>query len=284
VLQPSSHFHWLWDFGGEISLRYGLCQIDQDGSIAYDPTTYLLDENLRILELFPLKTNIVYSQQVLQAIAKLPRRETGQVIRQQAPVLLIPDVLPLEFCQTLIDGYVTSGGTESGFMRQEGQNTVIVLDPAIKRRRDWLLTEPALLNQLNQYLGKRVIPEIAKVFQFRATRFERYTVACYEAANQGFFQPHRDNTAQGNAHRRFAMTLNLNANYEGGCLRFPEYSADLYSPVPGSAIVFSCSLLHEATPVISGQRLALLSFFYSDEDAKLRHQTQSQIVREDGNT
>lgn len=277
-IEATSHFHWLWDFGGEISIRYGLCQLGQDEGITYDPTTFVLDENLRILQLMPLETHVAHVKQVLNYLETLPR-VLPRLIKQQAPVLLIPNVLPPEFCQQLIERYSLDGGTESGFMRQDGDKTAIVLDPKIKRRRDWLIAEPELLNQINQLLSRRVVPEIQKAHQFRVTCFERYVVACYESADQGFFQPHRDNTATGTAHRRFAMTLNLNAGYEGGCLRFPEYAADLYAPEAGSALIFSCSLLHEATPVTQGRRFVLLSFLYGDEDAKLRQQTQRQIVR-----
>lgn len=35
-------------------------------------------------------------------------------------------------------------------------------------------------------------------------------------------------------------------------------------------MVFSCSLLHEATPVTRGERFAFLPFLYDDEGAKLR--------------
>ena len=46
------------------------------------------------------------------------------------------------------------------------------------------------------------------------------------------------------------MSLNLNAGeYEGGFLRFPEYGPNLYMPETGCAVVFSCSLLHEALAV-----------------------------------
>ena len=50
---------------------------------------------------------------------------------------------------------------------------------------------------------------------------ERYIVACYDSTEGGYFRPHRDNTTKGTAHRRFAVTLNLNSDeYEGGYLRF----------------------------------------------------------------
>lgn len=281
TVETSDYFHWLWDFDGEISIRYGLCQLGSQGQgITYEPTTFVLDENLRILNLFPLETHVAHTQQVLACLDNWPAPATPCLIRTPAaPILLIPKVLSSEFCQNLIDRYESNGGTESGFMRQEGEKTKVLLDPKIKRRRDWLITEPELIDQINALLSRRVVPEIQKSFQFDVTCFERYVVACYESSNQGFFQPHRDNTAAGTAHRRFAMSLNLNAGYQGGCLRFPEYGPDLYVPEPGSAVIFSCSLLHEATPVTQGRRFVLLSFLYGDAEAKLRQQTQQQIVR-----
>jgi peroxiredoxin len=279
--QPPT-LRFLWDFDGELSRRYGVCQVEQGGGMSYDPTTFILDENLHITDNIPLETHIPHVERVLREIERLPARDAARKVRQQAPVLLIPHVFPVSFCQHLMELYATHGGTESGFMKQEADKAVVMLDRTIKRRRDWMINDPTLLRQINQGIGRRVIPEVEKAFQFRITNFERYLVGCYEDTVQGFFKPHRDNVNVGAAHRRFAMTLNLNAGYEGGCLRFPEYSDDLYSPEPGSAVIFSCSLLHEVTPVTQGCRYALLSFFYNEEDAKRRSQTQQQIIRKEG--
>ncbi|MFN3513998.1 MAG: hypothetical protein ACK41C_13190 [Phenylobacterium sp.] len=42
-------------------------------------------------------------------------------------------------------------------------------------------------------------------------------------------------------------------------------------------MIFSCSLLHEATPVTRGVRYAFLPFFYDDEGAKVR-ETNAQFL------
>ena len=64
------------------------------------------------------------------------------------------------------------------------------------------------------------------------------------------------------AYRRFAMSLNLNSEeFSGGELRFPEYGPQRYKPDTGAAIVFSCSILHEALEVTEGKRFVLLAFF-----------------------
>jgi predicted 2-oxoglutarate/Fe(II)-dependent dioxygenase YbiX len=117
------------------------------------------------------------------------------------------------------------------------------------------------------------VPEIHKAFQFLATRMERYIVACYDAQEAGHFRPHRDNTTKGTAHRRFAVSLFLNTGeYEGGHLRFPEYGSALYSAPPGGAVVFSCSLLHEATAVTQGRRCMFLPFLYDDAARRTREE------------
>ncbi|MCQ6468240.1 2OG-Fe(II) oxygenase, partial [Vibrio parahaemolyticus] len=91
-----------------------------------------------------------------------------------------------------------------------------------------------------------LVPMIARTYHFQATRLERYLVACYDTTEGGFFRPHRDNTTAGTAHRRFAVSINLNAeDFEGGDLRFPEFGRRTYRPPTGGAVVFNCSLLHE---------------------------------------
>jgi len=106
---------------------------------------------------------------------------------------------------------------------------------------------------------------------FAPTRIERYIVACYDAGEGGYFRAHRDNTTRGTAHRRFAVTLNLNAEeYAGGELRFPEYDDRSYRAPTGGAVVFGCSMLHEALPVTKGTRYCVLPFLYDEQGARVR--------------
>ena len=95
----------------------------------------------------------------------------------------------------------------------------------------------------------------------------------------GHFRPHRDNTTRGTAHRRFAVSLNLNAeDYDGGDLRFPEFGARTYRPPSGGACVFSCSLLHEATPITRGQRFVFLPFLYDEAARKVREENLKYVA------
>jgi predicted 2-oxoglutarate/Fe(II)-dependent dioxygenase YbiX len=167
-------------------------------------------------------------------------------------------------------------------MHDQGGRTVVVQDKLQKKRRDHELSDPALLKDLRQRLEWRLLPEIFKAMHFRATRIERYIVACYDE-NGGFFRAHRDNLNRGTAHRQFAVTINLNAeDYEGGDLVFPEFGALTYRPATGDAVVFSCSLLHEALPVTRGRRYAFLPFLYDEAAARIR-QANQQYVGSAGN-
>ncbi len=287
LIENKSFFKFLWDFQQEVSIKYGVCQQSnqQKGELYYQPTIFILNENLRVIEVFSILAIADPVEKVFAFLNNLPAIPAAASAARQAPVLFIPNVLDNSFCQHLIDLYEADGGEDSGFMREINGKTVGVYDYGFKKRRDYFISDPKLLEQINHTIIRRVKPEIEKAFQFSITRFERYLVACYEAEQGGFFNRHRDNTSRGTAHRRFAMSLNLNTgDYEGGYLRFPEYGSHLYRPNTGEAVIFSCSLLHEATAITSGRRFALLSFFYNDEDARLRAQNQNYVVSSGGDS
>jgi len=186
----------------------------------------------------------------------------------------VPRVFEPELCQRLIRHYDTHGGAPSGVMREVGGKTVGVLDD-FKKRRDAPIVDLEFQRELNRCISRRLLPEIHKAFQFRATRLERYIVACYDAGEGGYFRPHRDNTTAGTAHRKFAVSINLNAeDFDGGDLKFPEFGMRTYRPPTGGAVVFSCTLLHEATPVTRGRRYAYLPFLYDEAGKEIRDRNQ----------
>jgi predicted 2-oxoglutarate/Fe(II)-dependent dioxygenase YbiX len=196
-----------------------------------------------------------------------------------APALIVPNVLEPAFCRELIGLYEQHGGIESGYMTTVNGKTVGVIDHGKKRRSDYTIEDAAVQARINRSLHRRLVPLIHRAFQFRATRIERYIVARYDANEGGYFRAHRDNTTRGTAHRRFAVTINLNAEeFDGGELCFPEFSRRSYRAPTGGAVVFSCSLLHEALPVTRGRRYATLPFLYDDEAAKIREANKHYIV------
>jgi hypothetical protein len=253
---------WFLDAEGAIGRGYGA--VDADGGVK--PMWFLLDPSLRLLSMAPLA-------EAPAMFARLERLEpvdghAGAPLH--APVMIVPRIFEPELCRRLIAHYDQRGGDPSGVMREVGGKTVGVLDD-FKKRRDAAIEDPAFLDQLRLRIARRLLPEIQKAYQFRATRIERYIVACYDADEGGYFRAHRDNTTKGTAHRRFAVSINLNAEeFEGGDLRFPEFGHRTYRPPTGGAVVFSCSLLHEATPVTRGRRYAFLPFLYDEAAEAIR--------------
>ncbi len=191
-----------------------------------------------------------------------------------APAIYVPDVLEPELCRRLIALHETDNAP-SGVLRDTAGGGRNVEDAAVKNRSDHFLADPEMQRLLNLRFARRLLPEIAKATFYRVTAFEEFKVVRYDAESGGYFRPHRDNNTLSGAHRRFAVTLNLNAeDYEGGELTFPEYGPDLFKPATGDAVAFSCSLLHEARPVTRGRRYVLLAFLFGEDAKSLRAPVQ----------
>ena len=66
------------------------------------------------------------------------------------------------------------------------------------------------------------------------------------------------------------MSINLNDDFDGGELSFPEYGHRGFKAPTGGAVVFSGALLHAVSPVTRGRRYAFLPFLYDDAAARIR--------------
>ncbi|MBK6706569.1 MAG: 2OG-Fe(II) oxygenase [Sphingomonadales bacterium] len=250
------------DYSRELSMMFGA--IDRSDPSHYIPHWLVVDRQLRLVGRYRL-------DEYQRAMAVLQKHIARGQEDSWAPVLEVPDVLEPGLCDHLVNLYREQGGVESGFMRDVNGKTVHVIDHGHKQRSDLMLNDPELRRRLLARIHDRVLPMISRAFQFEVTRMERYIVACYDAESGGHFRPHRDNTTKGTAHRRFAVTINLNTGeYDGGQLMFPEYGQRSYLAPKGGAIVFSCSLLHQALPVTRGQRFAFLPFLYDEAAAQIR--------------
>lgn len=269
-LTPGIRF--FWDVDRAVSRLYGAIAASAGpDEVMYRRFTLVLDPSLRLLRCIPLRDAATHTEALRRALDALPPLADHAGTELSAPVLIVPRVLAPDTCNRLIEIYRRDGGAESGFMREEGGRTVGIVDYGFKRRRDVYLEEPVVRAAIRTRIEQTLLPEIAKAFQFHVTQIERYVVACYDGSDGGFFRPHRDNTTKGTAHRRFACTINLNTGgYAGGELRFPEFGPRRYVAPLGGAVVFSCSLLHEALPVTRGVRYALLPFLYDQAAADLR--------------
>jgi predicted 2-oxoglutarate/Fe(II)-dependent dioxygenase YbiX/peroxiredoxin len=264
---------WFFDPEGKVSRLYGAL----DAAGVAHPHWLLLDPMLRVLGAAPMEAGAGF----MAGLADLPPVDQYAGAELVAPVLIVPRVFDHDLCRRLIGVYEAAGGAPSGVMRNEGGRTVGVLND-FKRRRDAYIEDEALRGEVFRRLKRALFPEVKRVFQWEPTWIERYLIACYDAEEGGYFRPHRDNETPGTMHRKFACSINLNAeDFEGGDLRFPEFGRRTYRPPTGGAVVFACSLQHEATHVTRGRRYAYLPFLYDDAGAEVREANRGTIVNPD---
>lgn len=236
----------------------------RDRFTAEDGMSVVLDGNLRILGSGWADGEESLAEMAAHMTATLPVVEDVQV-SAQAPVLLIPRVLTPAQCARFTDLWAASDAPETGVETTVEETRAEVRNVKAKRRRDLTVTDQQLTGEIAQMVGQVAMPEIRRAFHYRATRFEGFKIGCYDEDSAGFFSAHRDNLSPSTLHRRFALSLNLNDDYDGGEVRFPEFGPMRYRPPAGGALIFSGALLHEVLPVTRGRRFVLLSFLWGDD-------------------
>ncbi|WP_372786213.1 redoxin domain-containing protein [Phenylobacterium sp.] len=264
--EPGLRF--FWDFDCRISRLYGVADAQH-----LRPAVFLIDPAFRIAMVEPIEAIGAVLDRLTAALMDAPREAEAQV----APVLTLPRILEPELCAALIDHYRTGDQTPSGFVKDEDGRTVLKVDPFFKRRTDVTINDDELIEALGERLETRLFPMLKRAFGWQAKYIERYLICRYGAEDQGFFSRHRDDVTAGTAHRKFAVSINLNDDFDGGDLRFPEFGPRTYRPPVGGATVFGCNLLHEATPVTRGERFAYVPFLYDEAGAKIRRANLSRV-------
>ncbi len=260
-------FPLLGDPAGESFRLYGLAGEDAAGEDEA-PASFLIGPNLH-LRLALRGGPAGHPAQILEGVSLLAAGRQTMLMAPHPPVLVVPDVLSPADCQRLMTVFAMEGNVwvEPGHGDQGlGEDYKMrVHDYGRQDRIDhWVMnreTQALLMSRIQS----RLFPEIQKAFHYRVTRSEPFRIACYEGERGGKAHGHRDNSQAIGAHRRFAVSINLNhGEFEGGTLRFPEFGDQRYCPDTGAAIAFSCSLLHEALPVTSGRRFVVLAFLSGD--------------------
>jgi predicted 2-oxoglutarate/Fe(II)-dependent dioxygenase YbiX len=244
---------FLWD-GDEMARAFGA-----------DQSWVILDPMLRVVHVAPLAE----AERAFDVLRRVSRLKPASAC-PPAPILTLAHVFEPELCDNLITQFEQDGGKDTGFMQDQGGRSVENFDGTWKRRRDLHLTDRTLIANLRARIGRRICPEIKKAFQMRPTRIERDLVARYDSETGGHFGPHRDDTGIALAHRRFAVSINLNADFEGGEILFPEYSPQTFKPAPGTAVVFSASILHQVSRVTRARRYVFLTFLFDEEAERVR--------------
>ena len=269
----------MWDFDRSVSRLLGALPRqapEGEGGEEHRPFWLVVDPTLHVLATLPLHDDGSDAEALFDLLDRQPHPSRYAGFEIPAPVLVLPNVFDTALCRHLVGLYDRDGGDESGVMR----NNVGVYDRSFKSRKDFTIEDPKLIGHVQGLLVRRVLPEIQKLFFMKITRMERYMVGCYAAEDGGHFRPHRDNDSEITAHRRFAVSINLNSDFDGGAVSFPEYNPRGIKAPAGWAVVFPCAALHAVSKVTSGRRYAFLPFVYDEAGAALRQnylKSQAQI-------
>lgn len=250
-----------------------ICGLAPPGCFGGGPawTTLLVGPDRRVIGRLDGSGAEEHAERALAALAEFQPAPMALCATRQPPVLILRDLLEPEICHALIAAWEAGKRYVGGVAADRGGAHDV--DQRIKRREDLALHDRSPeARACFAAFRHRLFPEIRKVFQFEVTRSEALRIGCYDAAAGGRFLAHRDDSTPHTAHRRFALSVNLNSGeYEGGALSFPEYGPPHYAPPTGGGVVFSCALLHEALPVIRGRRFGMFCFFYGEaEEAERR--------------
>ena len=264
----SDGLFFLADYDSEISRSFGALEM---------PRTVVLDPMLRAVADIAWDSPQGHADTVQGVLRSLPAVDDSANVPMFAPALLVPRVFSFELCDFLIQFYEQQGGVDSGFQFDVAGKTMTLSDWRLKRRSDVAVAIPEVRELVRSHIVRRLLPEIERYYQFQATRMDRCIVACYDSEVGAHFHRHRDNVNVGAQHRRFAVSINLNSDFDGCDLMFPEFGRKVYRPPDGGALVFSCGALHQVTPVTRGKRYAFLAFLYGEEDARKREANNARL-------
>jgi peroxiredoxin len=257
------------DYDGRISASFGVRET---------PRTVVLDPLQRAVADIAWNHPAGHGEALRRVLRGLPPVDQSAGVPLWAPALVVPRILDFELCDFLVRLYNAMGGEESGFLLDRGGKTATVVDHRLKRRRDLLIVDPELRGKMREQVVRRLLPAVERFFGFAATRMDRYLVSCYDAAEGGHFFRHRDNINAGAEHRRFAVSINLNGDYDGCDLIFPEFGRRTYRAPVGGAVVFACAMLHQVTPISRGKRYAFVPFLYGETEAALRERNNARLA------
>lgn len=139
----------------------------------------------------------------------------------------------------------------------------VTISKTKSKDREHIQISKHLTDILDNKLSRTVFPEVKKIYNYDIKFREDYKICNYDSNTSGRFHQHRDTSYPYN-HRKFAMSLSLNDNYEGGELYFPEYNVKL-KPQKNTAIIFPGILSHGILDVTKGNRMSLITFFTSKD-------------------
>lgn len=249
-----------------------------------DPLVAVVDHNRRIVSVRAVGPEGAELAGVLADLESLAAMRPAGALGQHPPVLVLPRTLSAQECAHLIDVWLrpvklwrTRGFGSEGYDQDSGDFKI--RNESYGRTDQFVVRDPAVLEFIDNRLMRRAVPEIAKAFMVAPQYREDYRIACYDSADGGSLHGHRDNPTPETRHRLFTISVHLNAgDYEGGQLRFREFGEQTYDVERGTAIIWSCALLHEVTDVTKGRRFILGTHLFNDLAAMQRSYAAHQAA------
>lgn len=255
----------LTDPGGSNFAAYGLLLgTDIPGPMSH--RTVLITPMGMVRSIFDHPDVNDHPEQILGIVNEAKRIEHKRWVPSHAPILTIPSVLSGAECRQLIDHFNASDNYHHGpFSTAPKDNgyKMLIFENNRQDRVDHIIKDPEIHHLLNHRIGTHITPWIKKAFSVDVNRREDLHIARYNGPREGTKLGHRDNVSPQTAYRRFALSMSLNTGFEGGEIVFKEFSDQGYAPPPGTAMVFSSSLLHEVLETTAGIRYNLISHFFT---------------------
>lgn len=212
-------------------------------------TVCLSDKNLKVVYM-------ASGRDLSELLVNIPPQSSFEASRVPPPVLIVPNVIS-EFLAEKLISYIEKNKNDAH------------QDSSGYKSRSHVFPARSLEYELDNKLCKSLLPEIQKVFFTDVSHRETYKICCYNSNDRGCFGKHRD-TIDPYLHRRYAMSLMLNDDYEGGGICFPEYCDEVVKVPKYSAVVFPGSLYHQVKAIDKGKRYVIISFLFSDAEARLK--------------
>ncbi len=210
---------------------------------------FLCDRNLKLIK-------IAIGNDFTALLEQIPPQSTLTPRNVPAPLLIIPEVISADLASRLI-AYLDSNSEKAA------------VNTGSYKSRSHIHPPRSLEVELDNKLSKSMLPEIQKVFYSNITHRETYKICCYDSEVKGTFGKHRD-TIFPFLHRRYAMTLVLNDDFEGGGVMFPEYNDTIVQAPKYSAVIFPGSLYHQVKEIGKGKRYVIVSFLFTEAEVRLR--------------
>jgi hypothetical protein len=222
-----------------------------------DPQIIVADPMLRIVACFRGEDS---ANQAQDYVTSLSGHDMSRFAANSAPILRLPYLLPKSYCQYLIELFDGNcAGTSECLMETNGIITGVT-EPSLKSRKDIIIGPGPVFDFMSQKIHSIIWPAVERFLGGADVCMDRLLLSCYESAIGGRFVRHRDNVHITTSHRRFAVSIGLNEDFEGGEIFFPEFDRQGCKPSVGEAVIFSAGILHEVRPVLKGKRYVLLTF------------------------